>query len=607
MQVKKLTDKYEAAISGSNLETESEDRLVISRNSVSSTVTVAPSEEDMLGFSGTVSFLRERIEAAITIESTGPELELSHSTRLPRSLAGSTVSSSASVSPPSPPSSPPQLTLASLRRPSVTPPPSPSFNSSIPQDEKGILENSAFDEDPNFAAKDVQNDTDDIDGDNDDEDDDGSITPVTVDTILWQETSLSGGELNDDFDDAASSVVRVDDAFSLRGFNFDDMDAFLDANVTTSIMHPSVTLNHSGRASVDNHNASASRFKVFTSPSSPLPSPPSPPLAPSPPPVPVASFHTATRPSFARHHIDLPAHVDNSSPLRPQDGSRRTGDGCNGSARKLPKAKVMLGRRRPLATDARNADDGTSSSTNGLYVGHESPSMASGRRLVREYSHPQELLEGHVSMVVPVDIEDDHQQRHAQRADSHSIAESRKYAQARQEDAMRHRMKLHAGRNSADYDMFTFGVGANGTFGVPSSRDTLSPDYLDMLGQSTSSKKRYSKRQGLFVGAGDGIDMEIGYDERENTRRTRSTDENARRKRIVERVNRSGMMVSGTLNQVSMAADPWIDFITDRAVEPATTEGRQGRRGRIRRAIFKLFGVRNSNDRAPQGNTDQLQ
>lgn len=594
MQVKKLAAQYEAAIVACRVELgEAEDGPALSRDSVSSAVTLATDEVHTLALPGTVSLLRKRIEAAISTEVSGPQSSLPF-TRIPLSLAGSTVSSSISVSPPSPPSPRPALASPSGSQPCTAPnssPPSPSPSSyrSIPSHERITNSEGMHGEYTNFTGR-----------NNDMEDDDDSVTPVTVDTVFWQNTSLSPDmEWNEDFDDTASSVVRVDDAFSLNGLDLENVDALLEADITPAGVQFSLTLSRSKLELDDNNTQQNYQIPSRTAKRSAHPVQLSP-LLPSPSisvPVPPSISSLPSSMVSAREHVDSES---NLSASHREYCSRGPAGVSSDTARRLPKAKVMLGRKRPTANGTGSNNAGPSESADGIRTKRES-STASTRRLVREYSHPSELLEGHVSMVVPFGNDDDRQHRCTKRVGSYSNAEARRHAQSRQDDAMRHKMVMNASRNSADYDAFTYGVGASGSMGLSSSARgrvlAEEGDYLDMLGMSGSSKKRYSKRYGVFVGAGDLLsagNAEIGT---VNARRARSTGEEERRKKIAERMERTGLMISGTLDRVSMAADPWIDFITDRAAVPNIADRRPGRRGRIRRAIFRLFGVCNPNTR----------
>lgn len=416
-----------------------------------------------------------------------------------------------------------------------------------------------------------------------------------MDTVFWRDNPMM--EWNEDIDDAASSVVRVDDAFSLDGLDLDDMDAVLEADVTPSGVHFSLKLSRSQLNAALNDDTNDGLESSLT------PQSPEPIVSPNPPPSIVLPVNGTSIPagpgaSSAPSASQLSRYDDDHHLSALRRGGQSWGPGApsSSSARRLPKAKVMLGRKRPHTTDGMDLNGPSKCmSADGVLEGHDSLPTP-GRKLVREYSHPRELFEGHVSMVVPISAEEDRQHRYSHRTESHSNAEARKFARARQEDAMKHRMRMEVSRNSADYDHFTHRVGAN-MGGMPANRGrnrSEQDDFLDSLGRSGGSKKRYSKRQGVFVGAGGGNGGSGGSG---NGKARRMTNEEERRKRIADRMERTGLMISGTLERVSMAADPWIDFITAGAAPPDFTERRPGRRGRIRRAIFRLFGVCNSNTR----------
>lgn len=608
MQVRKLAAQYEAGLNTCHAQPRPvEPDAGLSRDSVTSGIIVIPSDTPPLALPGKVSLLTKRIEAAISTESSLQQPSPPSSTRLPLSLAASTVSSSTSVSPPSPP--PPRSPLLTLGLSSLCDPPQspPAISSPVPfsSPAANVLNGGRddghhdFDNDStNLSHTHHNNDFDSEcdNNDNDSDDDDDSVTPITVDTVFWRENPI--GDWDEDIDDAASSVVRVDDAFSLDGLDLADVDAVLEADLTPSGVHFSLKLSRS-QLNVALNECKEGNLNTASGPPSPelLASQPTPQSALKVPPACVApAASPAPSPAYTMAQAPRTFEDEDLSTLRRGGQSWGPGARSSSSARRLPKAKVMLGRRRPHTSDAVDFNGPSKCmSADGVLEGHDSLPTP-GRRLVREYSHPRELFEGHVSMVVPIGAEEDRQHRYSNRTDSHSNAEARKFARARQEDAMKHRMRMEVGRNSADYDAFTCGLGANKA-GLSSNRGRgrlEQEDFLDTLGMSGSSKKRYSKRQGVFVGAG-GVNTGNNGNGPGKGRRTTSEDE--RRKRIADRMERTGLMISGTLDRVSMAADPWIDFITAGTGTPDTTERRPGRRGRIRRAIFRLFGVCNSNTR----------
>lgn len=605
MQVRKLAAQYEAGLNTCHAELGVENAgAAVSRDSVASSIIVVPSDTSVLALPGKVSLLANRIEAAISTESSLQQPSPPSSTRLPLSLAASTVSSSTSVSPtsPPPPRSPlPTRGLSSFCDSPRSPPASPSstqfaspaaivLNSNQGNGNESVG-NDCTDRSHLLHDNEFINECDNNNGDGVDDDD--SVTPITVDTVFWRENPMM--DWNEDIDDTASSVVRVDDAFSLDGLDLSDMDAVLEADVVPSGLQFSLKLSRSElNAALNGVKEDKPRPSGGPSPKA-VASPPQPPPSPAPQ-VSSSTIAPGTLPVSTGMHLLHTFEDEDLSALRRNGQSWGPGAGSSSSARRLPKAKVMLGRRRPHTADAVELDGNTKClSADGVLEGHDSlPS--SGRRLVREYSHPRELIEGHVSMVVPFGAEEDRQHRYSHRTDSHSNAEARKHARARQEDAMRHRVRMEIGRNSADYDAFTYGVAGNKA-GMSSNRGRSrleQDDFLDTLGMSGSSKKRYSKRQGVFIGAG-GVNAGSGGNGAPKGRRTKSEDE--RRKRIADRMERTGLMISGTLDRVSMAADPWIDFITAGTATPDITERRPGRRGRFRRAIFRIFGVCNSNTR----------
>lgn len=233
----------------------------------------------------------------------------------------------------------------------------------------------------------------------------------------------------------------------------------------------------------------------------------------------------------------------------------------NGSSRRLPKAKVVIARRR---TQGGSVDGHTRQSSlagdvgTGHGTGVGSLDEVGVRKLVREYSNPKELLEGQVSLVdISVDDDEDSVPRaptalHLVPAEGNGHVFNRRHT--RQDDF----------RNKYDEFMDAEAIGER-----PGKKDSDDPDELYSSG---GAKMKYKNKKRLFGGKHGRVEK----DRHRTERHDRQQDAVARR----------STMLSGALDRVSMAADPWIDFITDANTTPVTGKAT----GPLRRAMKRLFG-----------------
>lgn len=239
-----------------------------------------------------------------------------------------------------------------------------------------------------------------------------------------------------------------------------------------------------------------------------------------------------------------------------EDAGRPSMDRANNaSLKRLPKAKVVIARRRGRSVNLDVTDnDGPQS--------FPSPRMAASmdepgvRRLVREYSNALELLAGHVSMV-DVDSDSGSKSGGEEEPAPATTALPSKFPHGR-------RPRENEFKNR--YDEF---MDAEGLQRPVRTTEDGNPD-LDLDGhfpKAGTSKQRYKMR--LFGG--------------KVTKAERERQQAERHERHLESVQRRSTMLSGALDRVSMAADPWIDFITDANALPG-----KGRRP-FRNAMKRLF------------------
>lgn len=230
--------------------------------------------------------------------------------------------------------------------------------------------------------------------------------------------------------------------------------------------------------------------------------------------------------------------------------ARHVGDRSNPTSfKRLPKAKVMIARRRGHSLNLPDRYDDPQPNV------HATLSMDEGslgaRRLVREYSNPSELMTGQVSMV-EVSNDDDLNLSDRKQENVPPITGGGLLRQHKRENEFKKR-----------YDEFMDAEDFGDKRQVVSDEDfTLEADV-----PSGSSKQRYKHRMRIFG--------KSAHKDKEKLR-------TERRERHAEMVSRRSEILSGALDRVSMAADPWIDFITDANALPS------GRRP-LRDVMKKLF------------------
>lgn len=263
--------------------------------------------------------------------------------------------------------------------------------------------------------------------------------------------------------------------------------------------------------------------------------------------APFRNKSTSRRPRVKSVEVGLKTNYETQklSPLKRSEGGggglsqdMRSGKGSEKAAdrmltislRKLPKAKVMIARRRGQSVNL-----GTGESDEDQPLAHATMSMDDRgvRRLVREYSNPSELLTGQVSMVDAVD-EQERKQIVGDAGLSLDMGRARRH---RREDEFKKK-----------YDEFLDAEELGGHLAREKNNGGVEDEDLNAEEKTGSSKQKYRNRARLF-GKSAGKDREKLRAERQ--------------KRHAESVQRRSSMLSGALDRVSMAADPWIDFITD--------------------------------------------
>lgn len=203
--------------------------------------------------------------------------------------------------------------------------------------------------------------------------------------------------------------------------------------------------------------------------------------------------------------------------------------------------------------------------------------MPSGRRLVREYSHPRELFAGHVSLLPSTPPESPPPQEMVSKpiiSPGSQPTPFRPHSQPATSVQSSHPNTVLATRVAPPvarkalknrYDDFMDPDDLPGR----RHRDRDEELAADGFPAVSNSKKRYHNKKRLFG----------TNDEKEKERRRAERN---------ERVERTSSVISGALDRVSMAADPWIDFITD-----ANGVGVPNKTaGPLRRAMKRLFGKR---------------
>lgn len=225
------------------------------------------------------------------------------------------------------------------------------------------------------------------------------------------------------------------------------------------------------------------------------------------------------------------------------------------SMRRLPKAKVVIARRRGQSMDLRRLESDEEQPR-----AHATMSMDDRgvRQLVRDCTNPTQLLTRQVSLVDVV-IDGDEKKMEGNADVGAGMGMTRRH---RREDELKKK-----------YDEFLDAeeLGRHhlsGRNGEDEDRDLTAEEKMG------SSKHRYKNRVRLFG--------KSGVKDRDKLRLERQ-------KRHAENVQRRSSILSGALDRVSMAADPWIDFITDANTLPG---GKRPFRG----VMKKLFRRGRGND-----------
>lgn len=195
------------------------------------------------------------------------------------------------------------------------------------------------------------------------------------------------------------------------------------------------------------------------------------------------------------------------------------------------------------------------------------------RRLVREIDSPAEFFAGQVSMVQR--ISEHNQTPHDSFDDDDDDDDDVPPSPSKKplgELSSFHRKQLRQNAFRTRYDEYLDAEELN----RGAESDESSRSESELLGEVGESKSKYRHRMRLFGRKTGGV---AGKLEKERLRAKR----HEKRK---EDIARRSTMLSGALDRVSMAADPWIDFITDAKAMPVP----QKARGSLRRAVRKLFG-----------------
>lgn len=250
--------------------------------------------------------------------------------------------------------------------------------------------------------------------------------------------------------------------------------------------------------------------------------------------------------------VPLPAGPRHESTLSRGDIGHRD----RSSLKKLPKAKVLIARRRTQLSNGSRM-----SSADGVSGEESGP-----RKLVREYSNPKELLEGQVSMVELCSEENEGEVHRSEDNRENSnlplIAAEGGFGLIGRPPA---REKMFRRR----YDEFLEAEQ------LASARRLDHGDIdAELIYAGGASKQRYRNKKRLFGGG-----AAVGKVEKDRHR-------HERQEKRIEDIRRRSTMLSGALDRVSMAADPWIDFITDANAVPVANKAT----GPLRRAIKRIFG-----------------
>eukprot|EP00178_Gracilaria_changii_P027427 TRINITY_DN876_c0_g4_i1.p1 TRINITY_DN876_c0_g4~~TRINITY_DN876_c0_g4_i1.p1 ORF type:complete len:778 (-),score=149.03 TRINITY_DN876_c0_g4_i1:2001-4334(-) len=288
----------------------------------------------------------------------------------------------------------------------------------------------------------------------------------------------------------------------------------------------------------------------------------SPPPAPSPPTSVSRADHSEPLqpPHHVAHQVHTEAHAD-------PEACARNNLHAQASVKRLPKAKVLIARKRGQSV---NLDTSTVSSAAEQPEGNVSVSEdgLGRRRLVREISNPGDFFAGQVSMVRRTSEKDVRTPEGSHDEEDSLPSPSRKpFGNL----STFHRKQLRQDAFRKKYDEYLDAEELNRS---PGSDDS-SLSESELLGERGASKMKYRPRMKLFGRKNAGV----AKLEKERLRAKR----HERRK---EDIARRSTILSGALDRVSMAADPWIDFITDAKAMPVPEKTR----GSLRRAVKRLFG-----------------
>ncbi|KAI0560895.1 hypothetical protein FGB62_98g063 [Gracilaria domingensis] len=288
----------------------------------------------------------------------------------------------------------------------------------------------------------------------------------------------------------------------------------------------------------------------------------SPPPAPSPPTSPRVLYHSAPL-ETTRDNVNQDASEEEVEQVN--SGLRDRGRlYAQGSVKRLPKAKVLIARRRGQSVNLDTSAVGNSD-VQPLTGAAVSADEIGRRRLVREISNPGAFFAGQVSMVQRTSEKDVHTPEASEEEDGSPPSPRRKpfgelgtfHSKHLRQDAFRKR-----------YDEY---LDAEDLNRAPDSNES-SASESELLGESGASKMKYRPRMKLFG--------------RKNAQLEKDRLRAKRHERRKEDIARRSTILSGALDRVSMAADPWIDFITDAKAMPVPEKAR----GSLRRAVKRLFG-----------------
>lgn len=241
----------------------------------------------------------------------------------------------------------------------------------------------------------------------------------------------------------------------------------------------------------------------------------------------------------------------------------------SGSAKRLPKAKVMIARRRGHSASFDGSDTRAASLDldGNRQRGGSLLDKPGARRLIREYTSVHELHMGMVSLLEENPENEQVEFRDPDVMDGvrHAPIGGRNTAKTHESANGHNRHRTSRDVYKREYEFIDAEEIGDMRKGVGHGRHIVSDEIFP---EDRGSKQRYRNKKKLFKVAGSG---KVGK---------------VRHERHLEDIQRRSSMISGALGRVSMAADPWIDFITD----SNSGTGMAGKsRGPLRRVMDRIF------------------